>query len=231
MDNASNNQIFLDFLAQIRGYYINRDVKPTFQSVILSSVYDIKNLKQKFENGAEPRRNSPWNIAADFLVDMSFSAKEIEGMLNKYESDYHTGMNTEISANLIYDYTAGYPFLVSKLCKLIDERVAGSKKFPEKTDAWTKAGIIEAVKLLLNEKNTLFESLVNKIQDYPQLHEIIYELLFHGKTILYNSLNPSIEAAEMFGFIKNNDGQVMVSNRIFETVLYNLFLAEDIFKS
>ena len=74
VDNASNNQIFLDFLAQIRGYYINRDVKPTFQSVILSSVYDIKNLKQKFENGAEPRRNSPWNIAADFLVDMSFSA-------------------------------------------------------------------------------------------------------------------------------------------------------------
>ena len=62
-------------------------------------VYDIKNLKQKFENGAEPRRNSPWNIAADFLVDMSFSAKEIEGMLNEYESDYHTGMNTEISAN------------------------------------------------------------------------------------------------------------------------------------
>lgn len=45
VDNASNNQIFLDFLAQIRGYYINRDVKPTFQSVILSSVYDIKNLK------------------------------------------------------------------------------------------------------------------------------------------------------------------------------------------
>ena len=90
---------------------------------------------------------------------MSFSAKEIEGMLNKYESDYHTGMNTEISANLIYDYTAGYPFLVSKLCKLIDERVAGSKKFPEKTDAWTKAGIIEAVKLLLNEKNTLFDNI------------------------------------------------------------------------
>lgn len=231
VDNASNNQIFLDFLAQIRGYYINRDVKPTFQSVILSSVYDIKNLKQKFENGAEPRRNSPWNIAANFLVDMSFSAKEIEGMLNEYESDYHTGMNTEISANLIYDYTAGYPFLVSKLCKLIDERVAGSKNFPEKTDVWTKAGIIEAVKLLLNEKNTLFESLVNKIQDYPQLHEIIYELLFHGKTILYNSLNPSIEAAEMFGFIKNNDGQVMVSNRIFETVLYNLFLAEEAINS
>ena len=31
----------------------------------------------------------------------------------------------------------------------------------------------------------------------------------------------------MFGFIKNNDGQVIVANRIFETVLYNLFLAEE----
>lgn len=35
----------------------------------------------------------------------------------------------------------------------------------------------------------------------------------------------------MFGFIKNNDGQVMVSNRIFETVLYNLFLAEEAINS
>lgn len=111
------------------------------------------------KNGAEPRRNSPWNIAADFLVDMSFSAKEIEGMLNKYESDYHTGMNTEISANLIYDYTAGYPFLVSKLCKLIDERVAGSKKFPEKTDAWTKAGIIEADQTSSQRKKYIYLNL------------------------------------------------------------------------
>lgn len=53
------------------------------------------------------------------------------------------------------------------------------------------------------------------------------KLLFNRKAILYNSLNPSIEAAEMFGFIKNSNGQVLVANRIFETVLYNLFLAEE----
>lgn len=227
VDSASNNQIFLDFLTQIRGYYINRDIKATFQSVILSGVYDIKNLKQKFADGEEHRRNSPWNIAADFLIDMSFSVQEIEGMLKEYERDYRTGMNTRKIAGLIYDYTSGYPFLVSKICKLIDERIAGSEKFPDKKKAWTESGIIEAVKLLLNEKNTLFESLVNKIQDYPKLHKMIYELLFNGKAILYNSLNPSIEIAEMFGFIQNKNGQVAVANRIFETVLYNLFLTEE----
>ena len=37
--------------------------------------------------------NSPWNIAVDFKVDMSFSAKDIETMLVDYENEIHTGMN------------------------------------------------------------------------------------------------------------------------------------------
>ena len=28
VDSASNNQVFLDFLSQLRGYYIDRDVPP-----------------------------------------------------------------------------------------------------------------------------------------------------------------------------------------------------------
>jgi hypothetical protein len=27
VDSASNNQVFLDFLAQLRGYYIHRDIR------------------------------------------------------------------------------------------------------------------------------------------------------------------------------------------------------------
>ncbi len=40
--------VSLDFLSQLRGYYIDRDVTPAFQSVILAGVYDIKNIKEKF---------------------------------------------------------------------------------------------------------------------------------------------------------------------------------------
>ena len=36
VDSASNNQVFLDFLSQLRAYYIDRDEQPTFQSVILA---------------------------------------------------------------------------------------------------------------------------------------------------------------------------------------------------
>ncbi|MCD7766654.1 MAG: hypothetical protein LUH53_09120 [Lachnospiraceae bacterium] len=45
VDTASNNQVFLDFLAKLRAGYIDRDSETTFQSVILAGVYDIKNLK------------------------------------------------------------------------------------------------------------------------------------------------------------------------------------------
>lgn len=41
VDSATNNQVFLDFLAQLRGYYINRSWFATFQSVILAGVCDI----------------------------------------------------------------------------------------------------------------------------------------------------------------------------------------------
>lgn len=224
VDSATNNQVFLDFLAQLRGYYIERDDIPTFQSVILAGVYDIKNLKQKIRDNEVHKTNSPWNIAATFDVDMSFSAQAIADMLCDYEQDYHTGMDVEQMANLIYDYTSGYPFLVSDLCKIMDENITGTEPFPTRTETWTKRGFLEALKIVLAEKNTLFEAMVHKLEEYPNLKKMLYDILFTGRTYLYNSLDKNMDIATMFGFVKNKDGIVTIANRIFETILYNLFL-------
>ena len=78
VDNASNNQVFLDFLGQLRSAYLEREMTDTFQSVILAGVYDVKNLKHKIRSEEEHRYNSPWNIAAQFDLDMSFSAEDME---------------------------------------------------------------------------------------------------------------------------------------------------------
>ncbi|MBR1865567.1 MAG: AAA-like domain-containing protein [Lachnospiraceae bacterium] len=227
VDTAANNQVFLDFLAQLRAYYLKRPESAAFQSVILAGVYDVRNVKRKLRPEDEHGTNSPWNIAADFLVDMSFSVKDIAGMLTEYEKDQHTGMDVNGISELLYDYTSGYPYLVSRLCKFMDERIAGKEDFPDRTSAWTKSGLLEAVKLLVSENNMLYQSLVGKLTDYPELRNVLYELLFAGRPIPYVSLNQYIEVAAMFGFIKNEGGNAVVSNRIFETVLYNLFLSED----
>ena len=222
VDSATNNQVFLDFLAQLRAYYINRDLQSTFQSVILAGVYDIKNLKRKLRPEEEHKVNSPWNIATEFKVEMSFSTQDIADMLKEYENDYHTGMQIQEMAQLLYDYTSGYPFLVSKLCKLMDEDISLEKD--SKSAAWTKQGFNEAIKILLGEKNTLFESLIQKLSVFPELNIMLRSLLFTGKNIVYNLDDPSIEIATMFGFVKNQNGALVIANRIFETWLYNLYL-------
>ena len=178
-DSAVNNQVFLDFLSQLRGYYIDREYSPTFQSVILAGVYDIKNLKRKFRPDEDHKMNSPWNIAVEFKVEMSFSPEEI----------------------------------------------AGSENFPEKKSAWTYAGFLAAERILTGEKNTLFESMVNKLYDLPELKEIVYSTLFAGRESSYNDLNQAIDMAHMLGFVKNDKGIAVISNRIFEVVFYNFFLS------
>lgn len=224
-DSASNNQVFLSFLSQLRGYYMNRSRRPSFQSVILAGVYDIKNLKDSFIEEGTQRKNSPWNIAADFDVDMSFSKQAIAGMLEEYEQDYHIGMNVDELAGLLYDYTSGYPYLVSRLCMLIDEKVCRLDCIGSRRAAWTKSGFLEAERMLLMEKNPLFESLINKLTDYQELKEMLEGLLFSGKAIAYNPLNQVISVGEMFGFLKNENGMAEPANRIFDTLLYNYFLS------
>lgn len=227
VDSASNNQVFLDFLSQLRGYYIHRKKRPTFQSVIFAGVYDIKNLKTKIRPDEEHKINRPWNIAADFDVRMDFTVEDICGMLKEYEEDNQTGMDIVNIAELLYAYTSGYPFLVCRLCRIMDETLVGSEQYPEKSDAWTKQGMLQAVKLLLTEQNTLFDNMKKKLIDYPNLCNMLQEILYNGRKIPYNVDSSEIDLAMRFGFIKNERDVVTIANRIFETRLYNYFATEE----
>ena len=227
VDTASNNQVFIDFLAQLRAYYLRRHGMPVFQSVILAGVYDIRNIRRKIRPDEAHKQNSPWNIAAKFRVDLSFSAREIAGMLEEYEKDHQTGMDVGTLSELIYRYTSGYPYLVSGICKIIDEEIAGSTEFPDRRSAWTERGFYEAEKQIVKEDNPLYESLLGKLELYPELKSVLYSLLFNGRPIPYVATNPYIKDAAMFGFIKNENDTAVISNRIFEAVLYNSFIAEE----
>lgn len=227
VDSASNNQVFLDFLAQLRGYYLSRDEMPTFHSVILAGVYDIKNLKLKIRPEEEHQYNSPWNIAANFDMDMGFPVKQVAGMLCEYEADHHTGMNVEEMAEEIVKYTSGYPYLVSLICKIIDETLLNGEEVLGGQGAWTKAGVAEAVKRILKMKTPLFGSMVKQLNSYPELRERLEDILYQGKKILFSPAEKYIDLGLMFGYLKEEDGRAVVANRIFEMYLIDFFMAEE----
>ena len=136
-------------------------------------------------------------------------------MLDEYENDHHTGMDTEKMAQEIYDYTSGYPFLVSRICQIIDTEL----------DMWTISGVSEAVKRILQEKNTLFDSLMGKVYDNKPLSDILQTILFSGERVAYSLYNVPMMDGEMYGFLTNKDGAAVISNRVFEVMLYNYYLS------
>ena len=226
-DSAANNQVFIDFLSLLRKYYLNRRQKATFYSVILAGVYDIKNLKLKMRQEEDEQYNSPWNIAAKFKIEMNFSADQIAQMLQEYEKDNQTNMDINTSAKEIYEYTSGYPYLVSAICKIIDEELSDIGSFSNKSDAWTREGIAAAVNILLKENIPLFDSMIKQLHTFPDLRNIIEEILYQGKIIPFSADVKSVNIGMMFAFLKEENGRVAISNRIFEMRLLNMFITED----
>lgn len=228
VDNASNNQVFIDFLAQLRGYYLHRQDIPIFRAVILVGVYDIKNLKLKMRPNEEHQYNSPWNIAASFDVSMDFSAGQIAEMLREYEADHQTGMDVPAVAEEIYQYTSGYPYLVSLVCKTIDETLQlQTEEVSSGCNWWTREGIAEAVNRIMKIKTPLFDSMAKQLDTYPDMREMLEDIIYQGKRIPFSPDTKSISMGVMFGFLKDRGSQVIVSNRIFEMRMLNMFAAEE----
>lgn len=219
VDKSSDNQMFLNFLGVLRELYLERAMGAvTFKSVILAGVYDVKNLKLHLRPEEERKYNSPWNIAADFLVDMNLSVPEIASMLKEYQAATGTFLEAGVLAEEIFRYTSGYPYLVSLICIWLDERLPG---LVELSQYWTKEGVRIAVREILKSTNTLFDDVVKNIENHTGFRNFIEGLLLEGSQIPYKRSNPEIDLGVTFGIIAEKDGICRISNIIFETYIYD----------
>lgn len=218
VDASSTYQPFLNFLGMLRAKYLAR-LKPqhaTFHSIVLAWVHDIKTLKHKIRSSKESDYNSPWNIAADFKVRMSFNPAEITPMLEDYSKAEGVAMDIPTLAEQLYYYSSGYPFLVSKLCKIIAEDILPNKA--EKS--WTNKDLESAVQLLLKENNTNFDSLIKNLENSPDLYDLVYRVIIEGDAIPFNQHNPTIHLGVLYGVFKPNT-QIKIHNRVYEQLIYN----------
>jgi hypothetical protein len=149
---------------------------------------------------------------------MSFSAADVAGMLADYEADHGTGMDVTAVAEELVSWTGGYPFLVSRVCQLVDRHGFG----------WDRAGVDEAVReLLKGDDVSLFESLMGKLEDFPALKEQLRLMLMQGEQMAYLPYDETQKQLRMYGFVTERGGKLAVANRIFETLLYEQFVGEE----
>lgn len=226
VDQSSKHEIFLKFLGMLRNKFIQtqqgRDL--TFHNVILVGVHDIKMLKLKIRTDNETRLNSPWNIAAEFKIDIGFSAKEIMPMLEDYTNLTGIQMNVPIIAQEIFNYTSGYPFLISKICKVIDEDI-----LPQKKEAtWTLHDIEQAIRLILPEENFNFDSLIKNLENNPSLYETVHAILLENKWLSYNIHNPIVKLGVTYGIFKTDPShnRLQIHNKIYQQIIYNYMVSK-----
>jgi hypothetical protein len=220
VDKSSNNQLFLDFLGMLRNKYLKRDEpgQPTFHSVILVGVHDVKSLKIKYRKDSDAKFNSPWNIAVDFKVNLSFSANEIRSMLEVYSKEEQVTLDIPFFAERLYYLTSGYPFLVSQLCKIIHEELLPAR---ENNRQWQPEDLEKAVQISLNTDNTNSDSLIQNLENNPDLYELVFNIIMNGAVFSFNTNNPIILFGKIYGVLKEENGKAKIHNRLYEQRIYN----------
>lgn len=222
VDKSSNNQLFLDFLGMLREKYLKscEGEDATFYSVILAGVHDIKSLKVKLRPDADAKYNSPWNIAADFTIDLSLTPEEIASMLTEYARENKVNIDVSFFSEKLFYLTSGYPFLVSYLCKILDEEILPGKT-GKKQKEWNPHDLDEAFRITLSKNTTNFESLVKNLENNPELYDLVFGIIMNEKEFSYNPRNPVIHFGTIYGILKEEKSKTCIHNRLYEQVIYD----------
>lgn len=144
---------------------------------------------------------------------------EIKPMLDEYVADKDVKMNTLQIAETLFYYTSGYPFLVSKLCKMLDEDLIENGE-------WRVEDVEIAVKKLINEENTNFDNLIKNLENNQELYDAVYEVAIASNFVPFNVHSPIINLGRLHGIFVagNGGGRVMIHNRIYTEVIINYMI-------
>lgn len=225
VDKSSNNDLFVSFLGLLRTKFLAAmdELDFTFHAVVLAGLHDVKNLKAKIRQGDEPKYNSPWNIAADFDVEMELLPHEIAPMLEDYSQQRGVAMDVPAVADALFYYTSGYPFLVSALSKIVDEKLLPAKN--EKT--WTAQDVETAADNLIKSErsNTNFDTLIKNLENDPELYDLVFRVVIENEMVPFNFHAPLINKGVLHGIFRNG-GRLRIQNRIYQEVITNYMTAK-----
>ena len=226
IDKASNNQVFLSFLAMFRNRYLQAKITPysIFHSIILLGVHDVKSLKLKLRPEDEKKLNSPWNISENLNIEFTFSIKEIEPMIKDYAAEHNFEMDISGISKKIHYYTNGNPFLISQMCKIIDEIF-----MPDEKRAWTIDDIEQSYFHLINGAYTTtnFDDVDKNLENNKDLYNLVHNIVIQGNSYSFYLGDPVIAKGKTYGILlPNSNGRCDISNKIYEFRIIDYMLSK-----
>lgn len=163
-----------------------------------------------------------------FMADTSAKLSQIielveEGAYFTINRPRQYGKTTSIHS-LFLALNNGYPYLVSKLSKFVDEDILPQKGVQQ----WDKADTEAAFKRITygGYTTTLFDSMTKYLEDDSDLFDMVFDLAINGASYDFNINAPVVNTAAIYGIIRDDHGMCRIHNRVFEQRLYGYFLAK-----
>jgi hypothetical protein len=158
---------------------------------------------------------------------MNFASGEIAGMLKEYQTERQVEMNIEEIAEKIHELTSGYPFLVSKLCKIVDEDLMPLNAVSK----WDISDVEKAAYIFSKQDDANLNQLTKRLSDYEDLKELVCDMILEHQDYDYNIQDVVIRMGVTHGIFKNNlnliqEPKLRIHNRIYREVIYNLLTSE-----
>lgn len=152
--------------------------------------------------------NSPLNIAERiYLKDFDVSGVQV---LVDNLSRVGIGITPE-TAQWIYDYTGGHPYLTQKMCALIHAAHPTTVTLP----------IVQAAADEILRSDDHLEKMLLQIEAEPPVREQL-EQIVAGQNVPFSRLNPTVARLELLGAIRD-EKQCVVRNALFAAALQHRF--------
>lgn len=210
--------VVLSFLRSLRKRYLERDRLPTFHAVALVGVHDIKNLKARYRRESESIGSaSPYNIAVEFEMP-PLSLENICQYYNWHTQETRQVFDIRVIAS-VHPVTAGHPWPVSILAKLMVEKIVPNLKqtiLPEHAEP--------AIQNLIHTRNANFDSLFKNAR-HPDILPLVLDVLT-GKRRDFNFQAEPIRLGVIYGVFTNVSGRLAIVNQIYAQVFYLHFREE-----
>ena len=169
----------------------------------------IRNITKLIVGGV-----SPFNIA-DQVSFPPFSLKNVRDLYGQYTEETNQPF-TEGAVEKVFEETGGQPWLVNRLGTILTVNIR-----PETTAPITKEDVEKAIKLLLKERNSHFENLLEKAKRHK---ETFVEIVFDG--VDYNPDDEDQSWLEQYGLVKEKNEKARVANVIYKRRFLKAFFRE-----
>ena len=186
---------FLTTLRELYQEYKGREDKALYSIGLVG----IRNITKLIVGGV-----SPFNIA-DQVSLPSFSLQNVHDLYAQFTEETNQSFS-ELAVEKIFEETAGQPRLVNRLGTILTVNIR-----PETTEPITEEDVEMAIKLLLKERNSHFDNLLEKAKRHK---EAFVEIVFDG--VGYNPDDEDQSWLEQYGLINEKNEKARVTNVIYK---------------